>query len=69
MEDERYELASEPSFSWAPCECCGSSLGGDRYPAHGIDPDDANGSVVHLDVCADCLMYLANGDEPENRKD
>ncbi len=21
-------------FSWSECDCCGSSLGGSRYPAH-----------------------------------
>ena len=53
----------EPYFSWSPCDCCSSRLGGDRYAAHGIDED---GDIVHLDVCVDCLMYLANGDEPED---
>ena len=23
---------SETSFSWQPCDVCGSALGGDRYP-------------------------------------
>lgn len=23
----------EPHFSWSPCECCGSQLGGDRHKA------------------------------------
>ena len=27
------EHSHEGSFSWSPCECCGSSLGGDRYKA------------------------------------
>lgn len=26
---------TEPSFSWQPCEGCGSRLGGDRHPATG----------------------------------
>ena len=62
MEDERYELAGEGHFSWRTCEACGSTFGGDRYPAHGLDDDL---EIVHIDVCVDCLMYLANGDEPE----
>jgi hypothetical protein len=60
--DEDYQLAEEPSFSWQACEACGSSLGGDRHPAHGVDEDD---QIVHLDICTDCLMFSANGDLPE----
>jgi len=59
---DRIEIASEGSFSWSPCECCDSSLGGDRHPAHAVNPE---GDILHLDVCQDCLMYLANGEEPE----
>ena len=52
----------EPGFSWSPCDCCGSSLGGDRHPAHGRSKDD---SLIHLDVCTDCLFYINYGDLPE----
>ena len=89
-DDEARELAEEPSFSWYPCDGCGSVLGGDRHPAHGVlEPDDKpqriqarmrNGATrtdaqhaeserdttLHLDICTDCLFYLANGDEPED---
>ncbi len=60
---ENGEAPNEPHFSWRPCECCGSHLGGDREPAHGIDE---NGDIVHFSVCVDCVLYLANGDEPED---
>jgi hypothetical protein len=52
----------EGHFSWHSCDTCGSTLGGDRYAAHGRDKD---GAIVHLSICSDCLMYMANGDEPE----
>ena len=52
----------EGFFSHAPCDCCNSTLGGDRYAAHGADPD---GDLIHLDVCPDCVAYLANGEELE----
>lgn len=52
------ELADEPHFSWHACECCGSTLGGDRHPAHGLD---ANGDLIHFEVCTDCLYYLNYG--------
>ena len=56
------EIDSDPSFSWSACECCGSSLGGDREVAHAI----LDGEIIHMDgFCVDCVMYLANGDEPE----
>lgn len=59
--DEWAELAREPSFSWTPCDSCGSSLGGNRHPAHAFDGE---GRMHHLDVCDDCLIYHANGEEP-----
>ena len=52
----------EGHFSWSACGVCNSSLGGDRFAAHGMDTD---GNLVHLDVCVDCLQYIANGTEPE----
>lgn len=57
------EVVDEGSFSWRQCDTCGSTLGGDRHDAHALD---RFGVIVHMDVCTDCLMYLANGDEPEN---
>ena len=55
-------ITEEPYFSWFPCQCCGSGLGGNRYPAHALD---ANNEIVHFVVCVDCLCYIANGEEPE----
>ena len=63
---------SEPSFSHGSCGICGSHLGGDREVWHAIIPDE-NGSVIGReilhsdDACIDCVVYLANGDEPEGR--
>lgn len=61
----------EGSFSWSQCQSCNSRLGGDRHTAHAIHneafgpdakrPDD----IVHIDICTDCLMFHANGEEPE----
>lgn len=66
------EDEDEGGFSWGPCESCGSTLGGNRYPAHAIHreafgpgakrPDD----VHHIEICTDCLIWHANGDEPED---
>lgn len=57
------EVFAEGSFSWSGCDICGSSLGGDFQPWHAIDED---GGLVHgTRACVDCIMYLANGEEPE----
>jgi hypothetical protein len=54
----------EPSFSSAPCGICDSPLGGDREVWHG---NDANGNSLHFsDACVDCVIYLANGEEPKS---
>lgn len=61
----------EGHFSRAACESCGSTLGGNRYAAHGFvwvrTPRHGRmEELVHFDICVDCLMYHANGEVPEN---
>lgn len=66
-ETDRDEACDEGLFSWHACDCCGSTLGGNRYAAHGLHSDGPlKGKLCHLEVCADCLVYIANGDEPES---
>lgn len=60
-QEQMYEC-DQSSFSWTACCTCGSPLCGDRSNGHGFDE---NGEVIHLSMCADCVMYFANGDEPE----
>jgi len=55
------DVIDEGGFSWSQCAGCGSHLGGNRYAAHGFIGE----RVIHLDVCEDCLIYIANGDEPK----
>jgi len=62
MDCAEYELAGESSFSCQSCDSCGSTLGGDRMPAHGILSDSKD--IIHLEVCVDCAMYLAKGELP-----
>lgn len=57
--EHQRELAEEPHFSWSACECCGSSLGGDRHKAHGII--QGTKELIHLEVCSDCLYFLNYG--------
>ena len=65
---ENGTVIDEGGFSSIACDSCGSPLGGDRYAAHGFSGAQTEGSeksIVHLDICVDCLMFHANGDEPE----
>ena len=69
--DEAQEIlydAAEPCFSWSQCDSCGSTLGGDRHEAHGIPHDFKAGddTIIHLSICSDCMLFHANGDEPES---
>ena len=57
------EVFDEGSFSRSGCEICGSHLGGDRFIFHARLKDD---TIIHFDGCVDCLMYIENGDEPDN---
>lgn len=58
------EVCAEPFFSWHGCDLCGSPPGGDFEPWHAVDE---NGEIVHGErACVDCIMYLANGDLPED---
>ena len=59
-EEQNENVGDEGFFSWSACDCCRSSLGGIRYAAHG---KDSEGNPVHTDVCSDCLVYIANGEE------
>lgn len=53
----------EPYFSWRPCECCGSRLGGDRYDTNGYNPETKE--IYEYTVCNDCILYIYNGDLPD----
>jgi hypothetical protein len=55
-------VSKESHFSWSPCELCGSTLGGDRED---VDVLTFSNTTVTLAVCVDCVMYVANGDEPD----
>lgn len=62
------EVGDEGHFSWRDCDACGSGLGGDRHAAHGLialKPRARRTHLIHLDVCTDCLVFVANGDLPD----
>ena len=49
----------EPYFSWRPCECCGDTLGGNRYDVAGYN--NADKEIYLYAVCPDCLCYTEYG--------
>ena len=51
---ESQEVLNEGFFSGWSCDCCGSSLGGNRYYAHGFIDNE----LVHLEVCTDCVASI-----------
>lgn len=56
----------EASFSWSECDICSSRLGGDRSPWHYVH----DGKLYHGEgACTDCVLYLANGDVPEEERE
>lgn len=50
----------EPYFSWQPCDCCGSPLGGDREECHGYNPTTKEIQGPYQ-VCTDCIYYNEYG--------
>jgi len=63
-DDHALDCANEPSFSWSVCDSCGSSLGGDRHAAHAISREGGL-DITHIEICVDCVVWHANGEEPE----
>ena len=59
----------EGGFSWHRCDSCNTGLGGNRSAAHGFTTINGEDTLVHLDICDDCMLYLANGDLPERWND
>jgi hypothetical protein len=58
---EKGEIVDEPSFSHESCDICNSNISGNRYIAHAMTK---NNDILHLEICQDCVLYMANGDLP-----
>lgn len=56
---EDKECVDEPFFSWRPCDCCGSSLGGNREHATGYNRE--KDEIREYTVCEDCIYYAEYG--------
>jgi hypothetical protein len=58
------DYASEPFFSWTPCEICNRTEGGNREPWHAVNPEGhapGEGEILHGTCCEDCVYYLNYG--------
>ncbi len=55
---EEFQITPEAWFAKSPCEACGTRWAGNRFPLHGVNDDN---SIVHLDVCDDCVYYSEYG--------
>jgi len=49
----------ESFFSWRPCDCCRTYLGGDRIKANGYNPSTKE--VQEYTICVDCEYYVEYG--------
>lgn len=51
------------------CFCCGEDRLGERHQLFWKDPIAPVSDEFHEDVCCtDCLLYLANGEEPDTEE-
>lgn len=49
-----------PFFAASPCECCRTTLAGDRWDALAYHP--ATKTTIGYSVCYDCLYYVEHGE-------
>jgi len=49
----------ESFFSWQPCECCGTTLGGSREHATALN---LVGKICEYTICTDCAYYAEYGE-------
>ena len=53
-------VGDDCGFSCLPCWTCKRPLGGDRVQLKYVH----KGEIYHEEICIDCAMYIANGEEP-----
>jgi hypothetical protein len=67
--EARGEEDEDTEFSWQDCDLCGA-LAGSRHHATAYHTDfPANQDYIALEVCGDCLCWIANGDVPNECED
>lgn len=64
---QREEHDDDLGFARNDCECCGTSMAGQRYAATALPPNPVeNKDYIALEICQNCLLYVANGDVPDD---
>jgi hypothetical protein len=59
-------------FSYVPCGCCGSTLGGSRTAALTLKPRKGarkppfSVTAWEGQICTDCVLFHAGGDQPDH---
>lgn len=53
-----YPDEEREEFSWRPCDCCGSKLGGARTACTGLTKQKV---MLEASMCDDCVEYNVNG--------
>ena len=56
-------VGDECGFSWHSCWTCERPLGGTRHELNYVGED---GQIYNEEICIDCVLYIANGDLPED---
>lgn len=65
LDIEKGFYAGEIAFGTGSCDACSDHHAGARHIAHSLT--DTN-EIVHLEVCARCVMFLTYGEDPEANK-
>jgi len=58
---ESSESQRAPWFSKTCCDCCGTSIDGDREHAVGFDVKNPVSLIKMYTICSDCAYYTENG--------
>ncbi len=53
-------MSHESFFSWRPCQCCGTGLGGDREEANGYNPTTQEVQTYDC-ICIACIYFAEYG--------
>lgn len=54
-----FDRDQSPSFSHSACDCCGTTMSGDREPASGWNPETKE--IQEYSICPDCVYYATYG--------
>ena len=59
-------LCDDGGISRSGCDTCGNSLYQLLYAGHAWMQLDGKQVLTHLEICQDCMLYIANGQLPRD---